>query len=37
MATKYLSKFRPGFVEAAEAKTHGENNNLAAAGTAIAT
>ncbi|KAG6007253.1 hypothetical protein E4U21_006171 [Claviceps maximensis] len=39
MATKYLSKFRPGFIEAAEAKANeGEKNNaLPAAGTAIAT
>ncbi|KAG6041405.1 hypothetical protein E4U41_004503 [Claviceps citrina] len=37
MASKYLSKYRPGFVEAAEAKANGERDGLAAAaGTAIA-
>lgn len=33
MATKYLSKYRPGFVEAAEAKA--ESSALAKSGAAI--
>ncbi|KAG5927276.1 hypothetical protein E4U42_002392 [Claviceps africana] len=39
MASKYLSKYRPGFVEAAEANANGgeTRSGLPAAGTAIAT
>ncbi|KAK2606134.1 hypothetical protein QQS21_003417 [Conoideocrella luteorostrata] len=37
MASKYLSKYRPGFVEAAEARANGDASSLATSGTAIMT
>lgn len=37
MAGKYLSKYRPGFVEAAEANANRDNSGLESSGTAIAT
>lgn len=37
MAGKYLAKFRPGFVEAAEAKDGGSGSEVANSATAIAT
>ncbi|EFY90839.1 mRNA cleavage and polyadenylation specificity factor complex subunit [Metarhizium acridum CQMa 102] len=37
MASKYLSKYRPGFVEAAEAKANRDSACLESSGTAIAT
>ncbi|KAK9438878.1 mRNA cleavage and polyadenylation specificity factor complex subunit [Metarhizium brunneum] len=37
MAGKYLSKYRPGFVEAAEAKANRDSTGLESSGTAIAT
>ncbi|TWU77130.1 hypothetical protein ED733_008332 [Metarhizium rileyi] len=37
MATKYLSKYRPGFVEASEAKSSRDSAGLEPSGTAIAT
>jgi hypothetical protein len=37
MAAKYLSKYRPGFMEEAEAKANRDGAGLESSGTAIAT